>query len=129
LLTLPYDGNGTPWAGGGESAELLNTISGLARFQASYSGTPVDSVYPYLTSIQGTWAATCAVSALIERQRSGSGQTVEVSGLHAVNVFGGSVYARAEAEHTIVSQMASLPERRPTVRPSPGFSGTLSGSQ
>jgi crotonobetainyl-CoA:carnitine CoA-transferase CaiB-like acyl-CoA transferase len=98
LLTPPYDGNGTPWAGGGESPELLNAISGLARFQASYAGTPVDSVYPYLTSIQGTWGATCTVAALIERQRSGAGQLVEISGLHAVNVFGGSVYARAESE-------------------------------
>ncbi|OHV56674.1 hypothetical protein BCD48_43720 [Pseudofrankia sp. BMG5.36] len=77
---------------------MLHAISGLASYQASFSGAPVDAVYPYLTYVQGAWAATCTVSALIARQRWGSGQTVVVDGLHAANVFGGGAYARPVGE-------------------------------
>ncbi|MDT3446339.1 CoA transferase [Pseudofrankia sp. BMG5.37] len=93
-LTPPYTGDLTPWAGGGESAELLHAYGGFAAFQASYSGRPIDLIYPYVTIVHALWAATCTVAALIERESSGRGQSVEVSGVHAANIFMRFLYAR-----------------------------------
>jgi crotonobetainyl-CoA:carnitine CoA-transferase CaiB-like acyl-CoA transferase len=94
LLTPPYLADETPWTGGGESAPLLDAYSGFSAFQASYSGRPIAFTYPYLTIVQGTWAATCAAAALLEREQSGLGQAVEVNGVHAANIFCGFLYAR-----------------------------------
>ncbi|MEU1275779.1 CoA transferase [Streptomyces sp. NPDC005799] len=95
-VTPPCTADRTPWAGGRESAELLHAYFGFAAVQASYSGRPVDHVYPYITVVQGVWAATCVTAALLERESSGQGQTVEVNGVHAANVFIGFLYAREE---------------------------------
>ncbi|MEU0071010.1 CoA transferase [Streptomyces sp. NPDC006332] len=95
-VTPPYTSDRTPWAGGLESADLLHAHFGFAAVQASHSGRPVDHVYPYITVVQGVWAATCATAALLERETSGRGQTVEVGGAHAANVFLGFLYARDE---------------------------------
>jgi crotonobetainyl-CoA:carnitine CoA-transferase CaiB-like acyl-CoA transferase len=80
---LPPYGDKTPWAGGVESHELLAAASGLALRQSSWNDVPVDLVYPHALYIQGLWAATCIVAALVERERSGRGQVVTVDGLHA----------------------------------------------
>ncbi|MEU9168697.1 CoA transferase [Streptomyces sp. NPDC048420] len=96
VVTPPYTADRVPWEGGGESAELLHAYFGFAAVQASFSGRPVDHVYPYITVVQGVWAATCATAALLERETSGLGQTVEVNGVHAANVFLGFLYARDE---------------------------------
>lgn len=98
LLTPPYGEHGAPWFGGAESPELLNFISAIASYQASYSGDPIDGVYPFLRYVQAVWAAACAVACLTERERSGLGQTVTVGGLHAAGVFGGFVYTRPLGE-------------------------------
>src|SRR5439155_9370833 len=45
-----------------------------------------DSIVPTTTIIQGVWGAACAVAALIERERSGCGQVVTVSGEHGAMV-------------------------------------------
>lgn len=86
LVMPPYlatDGS-TPWAGGGESAELLSAATGIAYSQASDEDVPVDLVYPHVLYLQGIWAATTLVSALVERQRSGRGQAIIVGGVHGM---------------------------------------------
>ena len=80
----PYTPDGTPWAGGAESYELLAAIGGLSSRQSSFDGGPIHLVYPFALYEQGVWAAACAVAALVERQRSGLGQRVTVAGIHGV---------------------------------------------
>jgi crotonobetainyl-CoA:carnitine CoA-transferase CaiB-like acyl-CoA transferase len=86
LVTPPYldPAGATPWTGGGESHALLAAASGVAYSQASVEDVPVDLVEPHLLYLQGIWAATVVTAALVERQRSGLGQVVTVSGLHGV---------------------------------------------
>ena len=81
-----------PWAGGGESAELLSAALGISMRQSSFADGPVDPVYPHLLYEQGLWAAACAVSALVERERSGLGQEVTVSGAHGALVAGSATF-------------------------------------
>ena len=80
----PYTADETPWAGGQESHALLSAIGGPSSRQSSHDGVPIDLVYPVALYQQGVWAAACAVAALIERQQSGLGQRVTVSGVHGV---------------------------------------------
>jgi crotonobetainyl-CoA:carnitine CoA-transferase CaiB-like acyl-CoA transferase len=82
----------TPWAGGHESAELLSAIGGPTLRQSSVHGGPVDSVYPTLSYAHGVWASVCTVAALLERESSGAGQLVEVSGVNALQHLAASAY-------------------------------------
>src|SRR5579859_599628 len=82
----PYLLADVPWAGGQESHPLLSASAGSARRQTSFDGGPIDLVYPIPLYVQGMWAAAAGVAALIERQRSGFGQVVGVSGVHGVLV-------------------------------------------
>src|SRR5207245_1907015 len=75
-----------PWAGGHESDALITAWMGIPLRQASFDGGPVDSIYPIVTTLQGIWAAACAVAALIERERSGIGQLVTVAGDHGAMI-------------------------------------------
>src|SRR5215472_12405442 len=75
-----------PWAGGAESHALLAAAAGPAMRQASWDGGPIELVYPHSLYAQGAWAAACAAAALVERERSGAGQAVTVTGLHGVEV-------------------------------------------
>jgi crotonobetainyl-CoA:carnitine CoA-transferase CaiB-like acyl-CoA transferase len=86
LHTPPYAPTHTPWAGGAESHALLAAMAGPARRQSSSNGGPIDLVYPFPLYVQGHWGAAATVAALLERQRSGFGQAVTVSGLHGVMV-------------------------------------------
>ncbi|MBP8309846.1 MAG: CoA transferase [Burkholderiaceae bacterium] len=79
----PY-GRTTPWLGGHESQALLAAAGGVAWRQSGTDGGPIDSVYPHLLYVQGVWATVCTVAALIERERSGYGQGVCVTGINAV---------------------------------------------
>jgi crotonobetainyl-CoA:carnitine CoA-transferase CaiB-like acyl-CoA transferase len=81
--TPPY-ARTTPWLGGHESQALLAATGGVAWRQSSTDGGPIDSVFPHLLYVHGLWATVCAVSALVEREKSGFGQTVTVSGINAV---------------------------------------------
>jgi crotonobetainyl-CoA:carnitine CoA-transferase CaiB-like acyl-CoA transferase len=85
LVTPPYLG-GAPWPLAAESEGLLAAATGVSLSQASCSGGPVDAVVPILPTVHGVWAATAVVAALVERERSGLGQTVTVAGLHGVMV-------------------------------------------
>lgn len=80
----PYLPDYTPWAGGREHAQMLAAHGGVAWRQSSVSGCPVDSVYPMLQYTHGLWATVCTVAALIERQGSGHGQCVTVTGVNAL---------------------------------------------
>jgi len=83
LELAPY-GRTTPWLGGHESQALLAAAGGVAWRQSGTDGGPIDSVYPHLLYVQGVWATVCAVAALVERERSGFGQSVTVNGIQAV---------------------------------------------
>jgi crotonobetainyl-CoA:carnitine CoA-transferase CaiB-like acyl-CoA transferase len=80
----PYMPTHTPWAGGGESHGLLTALAGTARRQSSFAGGPIDLVFPIALYVQGQWAAAATVAALIERQRSGFGQSITVAGMHGI---------------------------------------------
>jgi crotonobetainyl-CoA:carnitine CoA-transferase CaiB-like acyl-CoA transferase len=79
----PYAGT-PPWHGGHESEGLLAAALGVAWRQSSYDGGPVEQVGSPLLHIHGVWAAACVVAALVERERSGFGQFVSVTGVNAV---------------------------------------------
>ena len=81
--TPPYAGD-APWRGGQESHGLLLAALGVAWRQSSYDGGPVESVARFLLQVHGVWAAVCTVAALVERERSGFGQLVSVTGANAV---------------------------------------------
>ena len=58
-----------------ESQGLLAAAAGVAWRQSSTDGGPINSVFPHLLYVQGLWATVCTVAALIEREKSGFGQT------------------------------------------------------
>ena len=74
------------WAGDRESDGLISAWMGIAQRQSSFDGGPIDSICPIATTLQGVWAAACAVAALLERERSARGQIVTVSGEHGAMV-------------------------------------------
>lgn len=84
VVELPPYARTAPWAGGHESQALLSASGGVAWRQSSTDGGPIDSVFPHLLYVQGVWATVCTVAALIERERSGFGQAVTVTGINAV---------------------------------------------
>jgi crotonobetainyl-CoA:carnitine CoA-transferase CaiB-like acyl-CoA transferase len=65
---------------------MMQAEYGIARRQTSFSGGPVDGVYPFASYLQGAWGATAAIAALIERVRTGAGQRVVVDPLHGAIV-------------------------------------------
>ncbi len=99
-----------PWAGGKESDAMVSAMFGVALRQASFGGAPIDSIVPTITTIQGVWGAACAVAALLERERSGHGQTVTVSGEHGAMVAAG---AGLTFTRDAVAAAAEVPRNRP----------------
>ena len=85
----PFLADATPWAGGGESAAMIEAGTGVAVRQLSFESAPVDIVSPYVLYSQAVWGATAAVAALVEREASGAGQTVGVGGLHGMTQAAG----------------------------------------
>jgi crotonobetainyl-CoA:carnitine CoA-transferase CaiB-like acyl-CoA transferase len=80
----PYLADGAPWACGGESDALLAAHAGVTWRQACEDGAPVEPVYPHMLYVQAAWAAACTLACLVERERSGWGQEVTVTGVNAV---------------------------------------------
>lgn len=80
----PYLPGGTPWYGGGESNSLLAATAGVSWRQSSEDGSPVEQVDCHLVYVQAVWGAVCTVAALVERERSGFGQELTVTGLNGV---------------------------------------------
>ncbi|MFN8508856.1 MAG: CoA transferase [Dehalococcoidia bacterium] len=66
-----------------ESVELLCAASGIGVSQFAKTPVPVDPVIPHVLYMQAVMGASGIVSALIERERSGRGQAVTVSGIQA----------------------------------------------
>jgi crotonobetainyl-CoA:carnitine CoA-transferase CaiB-like acyl-CoA transferase len=97
LHTPPWLGSGTPWAGGAESDPLVAALIGVSLRQASIEDVPVESIFRHLLTVQGVWAAACAVAALAERAVSGLGQTVTVGGLHGAMVAAAAAFTFDEA--------------------------------
>ena len=93
--TPPYTDD-APWAGGAESDPLLSAALGPARRQFSWSGRPVDDIYPHIVTIQGLWAAAVTVAGLHERARSGAGQVVTVAGVHGALVAAAAAFTFEE---------------------------------
>jgi crotonobetainyl-CoA:carnitine CoA-transferase CaiB-like acyl-CoA transferase len=91
LVMPPYHG-AAPWSGQAASSELIAATMGLAMRQSSNDDGPVHSVYPQVSYVHGAWAATCAVAALVERETSGAGQVVTVTGAHAALLTGTATY-------------------------------------
>ncbi|MFJ3667430.1 CoA transferase [Streptomyces sp. NPDC090106] len=81
---------------------------GAARRQTSFSGGPVDAVYPFLSCMQGVWGATAGIAALVERARRGRGQRVVVDPLHGSMVT------------TITTMLVSPDEPLPDTTVGPG---------
>ena len=92
----PFLPDATPWAGGGESAAMIEAGTGVALGQYSGDVVPVDSVAPNVLYSQAMWGATAAVAALVERDASGAGQTVGVGGLHGMLQAHGLTHAPGE---------------------------------
>jgi crotonobetainyl-CoA:carnitine CoA-transferase CaiB-like acyl-CoA transferase len=84
LVETPAYAGEAPWYGGGESHGLLTAALGVAWRQSSHDGGPVEGVARFLLQVHGVWATVCTVAALVERERSGFGQLVSVSGAQAV---------------------------------------------
>jgi crotonobetainyl-CoA:carnitine CoA-transferase CaiB-like acyl-CoA transferase len=76
------------WQAEEESHGLLAAAAGVAQKQLSVDGGPVEFVAPHILYLQGVWITTCLVAALIERQGSGLGQVVTVSGANAAMLLG-----------------------------------------
>ena len=83
VQTPAYAGE-APWYGGQESHGLLAAALGVAWRQSSYDGGPVESAAQLLLQVHGLWATVCTVAALVERESSGFGQFVSVTGANAV---------------------------------------------
>lgn len=88
VLEMPSYVGPAPWAGNAESNELLSASMGVSLRQSSFEDAPVDPVSKHLLYEQGIWAGACAIAALVEREASGAGQRVLVSGAHGSAVAG-----------------------------------------
>jgi crotonobetainyl-CoA:carnitine CoA-transferase CaiB-like acyl-CoA transferase len=92
VLRMPAYVGPAPWFGNHESNELLSAAMGISLRQSSFEDAPVDPVSKHLVYEQGIWAAGCAIAALVERESSGFGQAVTVSGAHGSAVAGSATF-------------------------------------
>src|SRR5262249_40524366 len=80
----PYGVTGA-YSGLPPSHTLLSAMTSIAPRQQSYAHTPVHLVSPQAYYAQANILAAAIGAALIEREGSGQGQTVVVSGLHGAS--------------------------------------------
>ena len=93
----PYGETGR-WSALPPSHNLLTALTGISCGQASYSGAPVHLVTPQAYYGQANCLATAIAAALLERGRSGRGQSVVVGGLHgAAQVMPSTMFERERA--------------------------------
>jgi crotonobetainyl-CoA:carnitine CoA-transferase CaiB-like acyl-CoA transferase len=90
----PYGEKGE-WSELAPDPSLLAAVSGLCDIYNATEDRPVIPVVPLLSYEHGALAATLAVAALFRRSRSGMGQAVTVSGLHAVAAMLAALYVDA----------------------------------
>jgi crotonobetainyl-CoA:carnitine CoA-transferase CaiB-like acyl-CoA transferase len=86
----PYGVRGS-WSQIPPHHSLLSALTGVAFRQGAYADQPVHLVLPLLWYGQGVLGASAIGAALLERQRSGRGQAVTVSGLHGLSEVSGPV--------------------------------------
>lgn len=94
-LWLPLLGPAEPWGGLPPDHLLADAVTGASGEHGSYDGGPVAMVTPVATYAQAALGATAAAAALLERHRSGRGQGVLVSGLHATAAMQAAVLTDA----------------------------------
>ena len=83
LWTPPF-GTAGAWSDLPAHHAMLTGLCGAAWRQASYADQPTWHVTPIVHGVQALLAATAGAAALYEREQTGRGQTVVVSGLHAM---------------------------------------------
>ena len=79
---VPPFGVSGPWSGLPEHHAMLTGLTGTAFRQGGYGDQPIWHVMPMVHHGQGAMAAAAIGAALIDRRRTGSGQSVIVSGAH-----------------------------------------------
>jgi crotonobetainyl-CoA:carnitine CoA-transferase CaiB-like acyl-CoA transferase len=95
---LPPYGTSGRWSQLPSDPLLLAAAAGVCDYQQALTDVPVAPVVPTLTYAHGALGATAIAAALIERRRSGRGQAVTVSGLHAVAAMHSSVMSRTPGQ-------------------------------
>jgi crotonobetainyl-CoA:carnitine CoA-transferase CaiB-like acyl-CoA transferase len=80
---MPAYGTTGKWSELGASSLLLAAVSGLADNFSAVEDRPVAPVVPLVQYQQGTQGAVMAVAGLLRQRRSGAGDAIVVSGLHA----------------------------------------------
>lgn len=95
-LWLPLLPPVEPWGSLPPDRLLADAVTTASGEHGSYDGGPVAMITPVAVYGQGILGATTAAAALLERQRSGRGQGVLVSGLHAVAAMEAAVLTDAE---------------------------------
>ncbi|MCW2621588.1 MAG: putative Formyl-CoA transferase [Frankiales bacterium] len=95
-LWLPLLGPAEPWGSLPPDPLLADAVTGVSGEHGSYDGGPVALVTPLPAYAQAVLGATAAAAALIERHRSGRGQGVLVSGLHATAALQAATLTDAE---------------------------------
>ncbi len=86
----PYGTRGA-WSQIPPHHSLLTALSGVAFRQGAYADQPIHLVLPLIWYGQGVMGASAIGAALLERQKSGKGQAVTVSGLHGLSEVSGPV--------------------------------------
>jgi crotonobetainyl-CoA:carnitine CoA-transferase CaiB-like acyl-CoA transferase len=86
----PYGVKGA-WSRIAPHHSLLTALSGVAFRQGAYGDQPIHLILPLIWYGQGVLGAAAIGAALLERQRSGKGQSVIVSGLNALSEVSGPV--------------------------------------
>ena len=66
-----------------EDPLLLAAITGFAQWQTSTQDAPVAPVVPFVSNVQGALLASAILAGLHERDGTGTGQVVAVTGIHA----------------------------------------------
>ena len=74
---------------------LITALTGMSFRQGAYKDTPVHLVLPLVWYAQAMMGANAIGAALLERSRSGRGQSVVVSGLHGMSQLTGPIDVRS----------------------------------
>jgi crotonobetainyl-CoA:carnitine CoA-transferase CaiB-like acyl-CoA transferase len=93
---LPMYGAEGRWRDLPPSDALLSAVTGIAFAQSSYEDVPVQLVTPQVAYGHGILAAGAVAAALFERLRTGQGQAVLCTGVHAAGAVRSGGAIRAE---------------------------------
>ena len=93
---------------------LISALGSVSDLQLSYEDRPVHLVTPQVSYAHGMLAAGAIASGLLERTRSGEGQSLVVSGLHAIASVesGGTIRAADSFRMASRSSRGGVPNYR-----------------